>query len=502
MTPPAIRHSAAVFLTRSDGGAPRIYLVERAPELRFFGGYWAFPGGVVDAVDRMDDDLSAALERCALRELFEETGLLPGPLASAVPPERRVALRERLLERGKDAEPWREFVPAADRARAHLRLVTTITTPEYASTRHRTPFLQLDLPAGQEPEILPGELVGGRFWDVPELLELWRAGDLRVVPPALFLLEQLVDGDLEAFFGRASRLGLAIEAGQLHRAYYTPGVMVAPLRTPTLPPATTTNTVLIGEERVYVLDPATPHATEQARLFETLDRWQVEGRELCGVLLTHHHHDHVGAVRATAERYSLPVLAHAETFERLQAARLDLGDLETREVRDGERLELGRAPDGREGWGMTAHLTPGHSVGHLVFIEDRYRTAVVGDLVSSLSTIVIDPPEGHMATYVETLRRFLELDFEVIVPAHGPAIREGREAIRYHLGRRAQREEKLVAALAGGATTLAELLPVVYDDAPDEVLPYAERSLVAGLEKLVEEGRATSASPGEWLPAS
>jgi glyoxylase-like metal-dependent hydrolase (beta-lactamase superfamily II)/8-oxo-dGTP pyrophosphatase MutT (NUDIX family) len=473
-------------LTRSNDEGIEIYLVERAPELRFFGGYWAFPGGVLDEVDRLHEgeDVAAALERCALRELFEETGILPEPLLGAVPAARRSALRERLLQRGRDAEPWREFVPAADEARSKLRRVTTITTPEYAATRHRTPFLQLDLPEGQEPCILPGELVRGRFWPVAELLERWRAGELRVVPPALFLLELLADGDLEAFFSRAATLGQAIEAGQLHRAYYTPGIMVAPLRTPTLLPATTTNCVLIGEERVYIVDPATPHVSEQERLFETLDRWRSDGRELCGVLLTHHHHDHVGAVSATAKRYELPVLAHAETFEQLA-----FEGLETREVHDGERLELGRAPDGRPGWGMRAHLTPGHSVGHLIFIEDRYRTAVVGDLISSLSTIVIDPPEGHMATYVATLRAMLEREFDVIVPAHGPAIREGRKAIEYHLRRRAEREQKLVAALAGGPATLGELLPVVYDDAPGEVLPYAERSLLAGLLKLVEEGR-------------
>jgi ribonuclease/clavin/mitogillin len=231
-----------------------------------------------------------------------------------------------------------------------------------------------------------------------------------------------------------------------------------------------------------------------------LDRWKLEGRELCGVLLTHHHHDHVGAVRATAERYSLPVLAHAETLERLELAPSSLKGLETREVQDGERIELGRAPDGSEGWGMTAHLTPGHSVGHLVFIEDRYRTAVVGDLISSLSTIVIDPPEGHMATYVATLGAFLELDFEVVIPAHGPAVRKGREAIEYHLRRRAEREAKLVAALADrGVVALPELLAVVYDDAPPEVRPYAERSLLAGLNKLMEEGRAAEVVGGWGL---
>ena len=489
-----MRHSAALLVTRRIADSVEVLLVERAPELRFFGGYWAFPGGVVDPVDHLpgENDLTAALERCALRELFEETGLLPTPLDQAVPLERRLALRRRLVERGADAEPWREFVPAADQARSRLRLVTTITTPEFAPLRHTTPFLHLELPEGQEPEILPGELVQGRFWNVADLFRQWNSGALPVVPPALFLLDSLRDGRLEPFFERAKATGDAIANGQLHRAYYSPGIMVAPLRTPTLPPATTTNTVLIGEGRVYIVDPATPELAEQARLFETLDRWTAEGRELCGILLTHHHPDHVGGVRATAERYGLPVLAHPETLRRVQ-----LDGLATQALNGGDRLSLGHAPDGRDGWNLEAHFTPGHAYGHLVFIESRYRTAVVGDLVSTLSTIVIDPPEGHMRTYIDSLKSIRALDIGVLIPAHGPAHRTGTKTLDYHLRRRADRESKLLRSIGAGHGTLQELLPVVYDDAAEDVMPYAARSLHAGLIKLVEDGQVRELA-GRW----
>ncbi|MFT7670179.1 MAG: ribonuclease/clavin/mitogillin [Planctomycetota bacterium] len=489
-----MRNSATIVLTRQTSSGPEVYLVERAPQLRFFGGYLAFPGGVVDAVDQgpAQDDLGLALERCALRELFEETGVLPPALQQAIAPERRKALRERLLERNSDAEPWREFLPAVDLARADLRLLTKITTPPFAPLRHTTPFLHMELPAGQEPEIIQGELVGGAFWKVEALFERWTAGELAVVPPVLFLLEHLRGGDLESFFIKARESGEALEAGQLHRAYYSPGVMVAPLRTPTLPPATTTNTVLIGQEHVYIVDPATPELSEQERLFETLDRWVSEGRLLEAVLLTHHHHDHVGAAVAVANRYDLPVMAHAETF-----SRVELEGVRQRELKDGDRLMLGNAPDGREAWQLEVHLTPGHAHGHLVFIEDRYRTAVVGDLVSTLSTIVIDPPEGHMATYIDSLHAILAEDIGVLIPSHGPAHRTGAKTLKYHIQRRVAREEKLLDALKSGNRSHEELLPLVYDDAPEEVMPYAARSLLAGLIKLSEEQRAREIG-GRW----
>ena len=484
-----MRRSSAVLLTRRRGGRHEVFLVERSPDLRFFGGYWAFPGGVVDEVDRLpgEADERAALERCALRELFEETGVLTPALAAALPRERRREVRDALLDRDTDAGAWRELVGAADEDRRALRTVTTITTPPFAPVRHETPFLHLELPEGEEPEVLEGELVRGAFFDAEEVLAEWTAGRRSVAPPVLYLLDLLRDGDLEAFLERARAMGERLVRGELHRACFAPGTMTAPLETPTLPPATTTNCVLVGEERIWIVDPATYDEGERARLYDTLDRRLAAGRQLAGVLLTHHHHDHVGSAVSVARRHGLAVHAHPETFERVE-----LPGVETVPLLDGETIDLGTAPDGTPGWHLTAHETPGHARGHLVFIDSRYRTAIVGDLVSTLSTIVIDPPEGHMATYIASLQRVLELDIGVLIPAHGVPQRVGADTLRYHLARREQREEKLVGALRAGARSAAELLPVVYDDAPEAIRPVAARSLLAGLEKLAEEGRARS----------
>ena len=481
------RSSAAVLLTRGVGADLEVYLVLRSPKLKFFGGYWACPGGALDEVDRRpgDEDLEGALERCALRELFEETGILPAPLAAAIPSAIRGSLRESLLDRTTDAEAWRPFADAVEAARSHLRRITAITTPPLGLIRHYTPYLHIELPDGEEPEILRGELIEGRFIGIATVLDEWRRGGITIVPPVMFLLEILARRGLEAFYEEAARTGERIAQGQLHRSVFTPGALVAPLRTPTLPPAETTNTILVGGERVFVIDPATPEVSEQERLFETMDRWLRDGRRFEGVLLTHHHHDHVGAVRVTAERYGLPVHAHPETL-----SRLELSGLETRTVEDRHEFDLGLAPDGSPDWRMIAHHTPGHAPGHLVFIESRYRAAFVGDLVSTLSTIVIDPPEGHMATYIASLERIREERIEFLYPSHGPIHREGQRTLDYHLKRRADREGKLLAALEAGPATPAQLLPIVYDDAAPEVMPYAERSMIAGLEKLAEEGRA------------
>ncbi len=486
-----MRHSAAIMLTRGLGAELEVFLVERAPELRFFGGYWALPGGVVDAVDHRDEQqvTPETSARAALRELFEETGVLPAALHAAIPEERRAALRAQLSQRDADARPWSEFAALVDESLHELRLITSFTTPRFAAVRHTTPFYHMHLPQGQLPVVQRGELVDGRFFRPTELLDAWRRGERPVAAPVLFLLQMLKDGDLEAFHERAAAAGDAVGDGQLHRARFSPGVMIAPLLTPTLPPALTTNAIFVGEERVYLVDPATYEAGERARLYETMDRWIAAGRRFEGILLTHHHDDHIGAVGETSRRYQLPVLAHAETFKRIEP---DFAN--SVELKHGDALELGHSPDGRAGWRLHIHHTPGHAPGHLAFIEDRYRAAIVGDMVSTLSTIVIDPPEGHMATYLASLRHLRDADIGTLYPAHGPAQLHGKQLLEHYLDHRQKRENKLIDAMDEGLATLDELLEAVYDDAPEELRPVAARSLLAGLIKLAEEGHSRAKS--------
>ena len=93
-----------------------------------------------------------------------------------------------------------------------------------------------------------------------------------------------------------------------------------------------------------MVDPAPTDPAEQRRLFDLIDERCAGGPELVGVLVTHHHPDHVGAVEATARRYDVPVLAHAETLSRLTLA-VD----NTRALADGVELPWGQRPMASQG---------------------------------------------------------------------------------------------------------------------------------------------------------
>ena len=313
-----------------------------------------------------------------------------------------------------------------------------------------------------------------------------------IAPPVLFLLKLLDEHGLDAFHEEATKAAGALERGKLHRVFFSPGVFMAPLNTPTLPPATTTNTIIVGNERLFIVDPATPDLVEQQRLFEEMDSLIVEGKQFEAILLTHHHPDHVGAVNAVSQKYHLPVRAHEECY-----ARIEDGYIRGPALYDGDKIELGVAPDGSEDWHLHVMHTPGHAVDHLCFLESRYHSAIVGDMLSTISSILIDPPEGHMRTYLDNLERLRNHGIRTLYPAHGPANRDGVALIDKFLEHRHEREQAIIKALEETSQGLDDLLPKIYNDVPASAYPVASRSLLAGLIKL-EEDRISCQDEAGW----
>lgn len=256
---------------------------------------------------------------------------------------------------------------------------------------------------------------------------------------------------------------------------------VVPVRTPTLPPATHTNCVVVGRRDVVVIDPASPYEDEQQRL-----RSWLEANELrvCAILLTHQHPDHVGGANALRDALDVPVLAHPATTAALEGlVRVDdalfEGDLVSEAIEADLDLPL-----------RVLH-TPGHARGHLAFRDERTGAVVAGDLVAEQGTIVIDPPDGDMADYLATLGRLIVLGTGVIIPAHGGPIPRGEDKLLEYIGHRQMREEQLQDALGARPQRSGrpiDLVPTIYPDVPPMFHPLAARQVLAHLLKLEQEG--------------
>jgi glyoxylase-like metal-dependent hydrolase (beta-lactamase superfamily II) len=254
-----------------------------------------------------------------------------------------------------------------------------------------------------------------------------------------------------------------------------PGIVLVPLRTPTLPPATHTNCYLIGGDEVVVIDPASPYEEEQALLDRVLEK-----RNVREIWLTHLHRDHVSGANHLRKRLGVRVASHSVTAKDLESVvEVD------RTFGENERLEL----TGNPGWSLQVLHTPGHARGHVCVFEARNGSLVTGDLMAGLGTVVIDPPEGHMTTYLDSLRRMQALPVTALFPAHGPVMANAKAKIQGYLDHRLERERRIFEAWQGGKRGLGDIVKEVYIDVPPAMHGLAERSVMAHLDKLREDRR-------------
>lgn len=487
------RLASAVMVTTGTGQDFRVLLVQRSAEMKFFGGYWAFPGGASEPLDRVDTELATL--SCGVRELLEETCLLPDALGLELDATR--LLLAEAAEVPAAADRWRAAL-AAVVASGAVAEVCRITTPAHSPIRFATDFLRLHQREAATPTLDGRELVDWCYLSPAEAVARWQRGEMPIAPPTLLLLELMAAHGPEDFIEPARAVAASFDAGAFHPARFSPGIFTAPVPTPTLPPATTTNCYIVGTRDLYVVDAAAVHAQDQQRLIDKLESLCREGARVCGILLTHHHRDHTGAVAVLSRHFKAPVRAHALTYAQLP----DPDYLRGEPLNEGDVIPLGVAPDGTPGWHLEVMHTPGHARDHLCFIDSRYRAAIVGDMLSTMSTIIIDPPEGHMATYLRELERLLARPMTTLYPAHGPAHRDGHALLRQFIAHRRAREQKVIAALSQAPQSLEALLPIAYGDVAPAVYGAALRSLLAGLEKLAEDGVARVTADGDWLLAA
>lgn len=503
------RPSAAVVPWRRRDGRLEVFWVRRSEAVPFMPGWHAFPGGAVmrgdaelpvhgephellapsriPAGSRLEGeaagpDLAPGVVAAALRELWEETGVLPVMPTTAAEASPTTLDLPRDLDAAALAAALRDRGVALDAS--SLTWAGRWLTPPFAPLRFDNRFFLLHWPADRspQPEVVAGELAEGEWLEPADALARWHAGDVLAAPPILHFLTVLAENGPEIGLPRLHDPAEA-DLGPFRRIEFRPGVVMVPLRTPTLPPATHTNAYLLGTGPAVLVDPGSPFPDEQAKLHAAVAAaGERLGRRVTEIWITHHHPDHVGGVAAAAAALAVPVVAHPATAERLAGAGIRVNAF----FHDGELRELG------DGFQVRVLHTPGHARGHVSFLVEEDGTLLCGDLLSALSTIVIDPPEGSMADYLASLERCRELRPRFLFPAHGPVLRDGERVLAHLAEHRHAREARVLAAWQQGVRDPDAIVPLAYDEGevPPPLRPIAARQVLAHLEHLRERGLA------------
>jgi glyoxylase-like metal-dependent hydrolase (beta-lactamase superfamily II)/8-oxo-dGTP pyrophosphatase MutT (NUDIX family) len=524
------RPAATVLLLRDAPQGFEVLMTRRSATASFAPGAYVFPGGVIDPADhgahsfasRRATQTGEALTQsiAAIRESFEELGVLfarhaDGRWASG----DDIAALDRHQPFFAQCQA-RGLTLAADRVFVLAHWVTDRDLPR----RFDVFFLVARMPEGQLPVADEAEQFEPVWVRPADALARHEAGTFFMIFPTIRTLERLakfadVDAVLAACAGEQplwtscpragfvggvdtrymehdmayGELALVSPDGQLvhHLDWVSdqpvpllknvtrvtapnPGVMTGP----------GTNSYLVGDpDTGYIaIDPGPNDAEHIDRL------WRAAGGDIRLILCTHSHPDHSPGARplqALCEGKP-PILGLASKPTARTASEFS----PDREIADGEEVFV-------EGGDMRHTLravhTPGHAANHTCFVLVEDALLFSGDHILNGSTTVVDPPDGDMTAYIESLDKLLDActqrAIEFILPAHGHVLGFAPRAIAHLKSHRLAREAKIVAAMrAKPAGSMDDWVKIAYDDVPPRMWPVAQRSLLAHVQRIESLG--------------
>jgi glyoxylase-like metal-dependent hydrolase (beta-lactamase superfamily II) len=243
---------------------------------------------------------------------------------------------------------------------------------------------------------------------------------------------------------------------------------------------TGTQTYLVGEAEVAVIDPGPNMPEHLGALIAAIG-----DRPVAAILCTHTHRDHSPAARPLADATGAPIIGCAPLALETVGPRADAafdGDYRAdRVLEDGEGIEV----NGRR---LTAVATPGHTSNHLCFADEASGALFTGDHVMGWSTTVVVPPDGDMAAYMASLDKLQQRDDRIYYPAHGPPVTNPRQLVRGFIGHRLQRERQILSLLDSADRAIPEIVAAAYPGLDPRLITAAGGSVLAHLRDLERRG--------------
>ena len=210
--------------------------------------------------------------------------------------------------------------------------------------------------------------------------------------------------------------------------------------------------------------------------------WEKLGKPpLKGIAVTHRHAPHWQNAPAIQKACGHPPIIATYIEKPEIEARMADGKVD-RPVRDGETMSLGN---------LTLEFieAPGHTYGSMAVFVRETRALFTGDNVMGSGSSVVNPGEGEITLYLQTMEKFLRYDPAVIYPGQGPVVTDPRGKITGLIQHRKEREEQIVALLRQGPSCVSQLATALYANVKPGLQHLAKNQVASHLIKLEKEGK-------------
>lgn len=257
-----------------------------------------------------------------------------------------------------------------------------------------------------------------------------------------------------------------------------------------------TNSYIVGDRSVAVIDPGPEDDAHFSALMAAL-----EGREVTHILVSHTHRDHSPLSRRLKEATGAIVVAEGphRAARPLHAGETNpFAESSDMTFRPDIVLADGEAIEG-DGWRLTGVHTPGHAANHMAFALEETGILFSADHVMAWATSIVAPPDGSMADYMASLDKLIARRDRLLLPGHGGPVRKPISFMRALKTHRRMRERAVLGRIRAGDTNIPDMVKVIYRDTDQRLNGAAALSVLAHIEDLIERGEIETDGPPALL---